>query len=42
MVKLIQAIRRKQLTKFLSVFDHFVGLALKGESLEESNPKTLD
>ena len=30
MVKHTQTIRRQQLTSFLSVFDHFVGLVLKG------------
>ena len=30
MVKHIQTIRRQQPTNCLSVFDHFVGLALKG------------
>ena len=30
MVKHTQAIRRQKLTHCLSVFDHFVGLALKG------------
>ena len=29
MFKHTQTIRRQQLTNFLSVFDHFVGLALK-------------
>ena len=30
MIKHTQTICRQQLTNFLSVFDHFVGLALKG------------
>ena len=30
MVKHIQTIRRQEATNYLSVFDHFVGLALKG------------
>ena len=30
MAKHAQTIRRQQSTNFLSVFDHFVGLALKG------------
>ena len=30
MVKHIQTIRRREATNCLSVFDHFVGLALKG------------
>ena len=30
MAKLTQAIRRQKPTNYLSVFDHFVGLALKG------------
>ena len=30
MVKQTQTIRRQQPTKYLSVFDHFVALALKG------------
>ena len=30
MVKRTQPIRRQQPTNFLSVFDHFMGLALKG------------
>ena len=35
MVKHTQTIRRQQLTKCLSVFDHFVGLALKGLRITE-------
>ena len=30
MVKRTQTIRRQQTTNYLSVFDHFVGLTLKG------------
>ena len=30
MIKHTQTIRWQQLTDYLSVFDHFVGLALKG------------
>ena len=30
MVKHTQTIRRQQATNYLSVFDHFVGLTLKG------------
>ena len=36
MVKHTETIRRLLLTNFLSVFDHFVGLALKGLTLEEN------
>ena len=36
MVKQTKAIRRLLPTNFLSVFDHFVGLALKGLTLEEN------
>ena len=34
MVKHIQIIRWQQPSNFLSVFDHFVGLSLKGLTLE--------
>ena len=36
MVKHTQTIRRQQPTNCLSVFDHFVGLALKNASLQIS------
>ena len=36
MVKYTQTIRRQQSTSCLSVFDHFVGLALKGLRLTTS------
>ena len=36
MVKYKQAIRQQQPTNCLSMFDHFVGLALKGLSMEEA------
>ena len=35
MVKHIQAIRQQQLTNCLSLFDHFVGLALEGLTWEK-------
>ena len=36
MVKHTETIRRLLPTDFLSVFDHFVGLALKGLTLEKN------
>ena len=38
MVKHTQTIRRQQPTNFLSVFDHFVGLALKGLNALDISP----
>ena len=38
MVKLTQTIRRLLPTNFLSVFDHFVGLSLKGLMLSVGQP----
>ena len=37
MIKHTQKIRRQKLTNYLSVFDHFVGLALKGLTQEDVN-----
>ena len=42
MVKHTQTIRRQQPTNCLSVFDHFVGLALKGLILNEIFRKTME
>ena len=42
MVKHTQTIRRQQPTNCLSVFDHFVNLALKGLKKNENNMKLLD
>ena len=42
MVKHTQTIRRKLLTNCLSVFDHFVGLALKGFKTESETAETLN
>ena len=36
MAKHTQTIRRQQLTNLLSVFDHFVGLALQGPTSESN------
>ena len=41
MVKHIQTIYRQQLTNRLSVFDHFMGLALKGLSMIAVSNRTL-
>ena len=42
MIKYFQTICRQQPTNCLSVFDHFVGMALKGLSLFENDHKMQD
>ena len=39
MVKHTQTIRRQQLTNCLSVFDHFVGLAIEGLKMHDISGK---
>ena len=41
MVKHTQTIRRQQPTNCLGIFDHFVGLALKGIILQQATDLTL-
>ena len=42
MIKHTQRIRRQQSTDCLSVFDHFMGLALKGLTNNRSSVRTVN